>query len=129
MSFPCPTNQQQQINCQLDCCDINMGSDTISLASSTTSNHSQYSNHRPNTLRLNNCDYNNITTLPINSSSGCEWTAQVEESTSPSDPFSEQDFTEHIPQVYKRTVIRKVGLKRNNVNKSLDSKVCSFTFF
>lgn len=62
------------------------------------------SSRRPTTLKLNQCD------------NGSEWTTQTE--------FTDQDCEDNSnPNVHRRTVIRKMGLKRNNVPVSLDSRV------
>ncbi|KAI2805148.1 hypothetical protein BLOT_004140 [Blomia tropicalis] len=62
------------------------------------------SSRRPTTLKLNQCD------------NGSEWTTQTE--------FTDQDCEDNSnPNVHRRTVIRKMGLKRNNVPVSLDSRL------
>lgn len=83
---------------------------------SSSSSSSATSSRRPSTLKLN-CD-------SAVSSTSSEWTARTEDLTSPADPFGDQSalVDDNVP-IVKRTIIRKVGLKRNSVAVPLDSKV------
>ncbi|KAH9394379.1 hypothetical protein TYRP_004430 [Tyrophagus putrescentiae] len=92
--------------------DPAMGSGATTSSSSSSS---ATSSRRPSTLKLN-CD-------SAVSSTSSEWTARTEDLTSPADPFGDQSalVDDNVP-IVKRTIIRKVGLKRNSVAVPLDSK-------
>lgn len=132
MSFINFSNQQQQ------------QPSVVSITSTTANNNSSNSSRRGSIHNNNDMTSNNI-------SSG-EWTARTETYNSYNDPFGDQinqqqpkqnDF-ESQPlidpfdqnQNHTRTVIRKLGLKRNSQSNSssttLDSKVSymfCFVFF
>lgn len=83
---------------------------------------------RPSTLKLS-CD-----STVSSSTTGSEWTTCTEILPSPADPFGDQSanatnalISDNEP-ANKRTIIRKVGLKRNN-NKVMPNSQVSATVF
>lgn len=85
-----------------------MSFNNISVHDPTGGNSTSASTgRRPSTLKLS-CD------TVVSSSTGSEWTACTEVLSSPADPFGDQSANVFSnDNGNKRTIIRKVGLKRN----------------